>query len=48
MCIWMEEHGCESVHQLRGCMSQQAVTFPSVFERAHYIRSVAVARPSAR
>jgi dihydroorotate dehydrogenase (fumarate) len=38
---WMDQHGYASVRQLRGSMSQQAMTFPSAFERAQYVRSVA-------
>ncbi|HEY3059398.1 MAG TPA: dihydroorotate dehydrogenase-like protein [Chloroflexota bacterium] len=37
---WLDEHEYQSVRQLRGCMSQQAVAFPSAFERAHYVRAV--------
>lgn len=35
---WMEEHEYESVQQMRGSMSSQAVTEPAAFERANYMR----------
>ncbi|NUM48915.1 MAG: dihydroorotate dehydrogenase-like protein [Anaerolineales bacterium] len=35
---WMEEHEYESVHQMRGSMSQKSVTDPTAFERANYMR----------
>ena len=35
---WMEEHGYESVRQMRGAMSRKSVADPTVFERANYIR----------
>lgn len=35
---WMEEHEYESVHQMRGSMSSQAVTEPAAFERANYMK----------
>ena len=38
--VWLEHHEYTSVRQLRGCMSQQLVAFPSAFERAHYVRAV--------
>lgn len=34
---WMVEHEYESVRQMKGSMSQQAVADPSAFERANYI-----------
>ena len=37
---WMEEHEYESIEQMRGSMSQQAVTEPAAFERANYIRAL--------
>lgn len=36
--LWMEEHEYESVRQMRGSLSQQAVAEPAAFERANYIR----------
>ena len=35
---WMEEHEYESVQQMRGSMSSQAVTEPAAFERANYMK----------
>ena len=32
--IWMNEHGYDSVRQMRGSMSRNAVPKPSAFERA--------------
>ncbi len=37
---WMEEHEYESIEQMRGSMSQQAVAEPAAFERANYIRAL--------
>jgi len=34
---WMEEHEYQSITQMQGSMSQQAVTEPASFERANYI-----------
>ena len=36
--FWMEEHGYESIRQMQGSMSQQAVKEPAAFERANYMR----------
>jgi dihydroorotate dehydrogenase (fumarate) len=35
---WMVEHEYESVEQMQGSMSQQAVADPSAFERSNYMR----------
>ncbi len=35
---WMGEHEYESVKQMRGSMSQQAVADPGMFERANYMK----------
>ena len=35
---WMEQNSYESVTQLKGSMSQEAVEDPTVFERANYVR----------
>jgi len=35
---WMEEHEYESVEQMKGSMSQQAVAEPGLFERANYMK----------
>jgi dihydroorotate dehydrogenase (fumarate) len=38
--LWLEAREYESLHQLRGSMSQQHVAEPAAFERAHYLRTV--------
>jgi dihydroorotate dehydrogenase (fumarate) len=35
---WMEEHEYESITQMKGSMSQQAVAQPTAFERANYMK----------
>ncbi|MBN1146760.1 MAG: dihydroorotate dehydrogenase-like protein [Anaerolineales bacterium] len=35
---WMEEHEYESIEQMKGSMSQQAVAEPEFFERANYMK----------
>ncbi len=35
---WMEAHEYESIQQMQGSMSQQAVAEPAAFERANYIK----------
>ena len=42
LCVWMEEHEYESVEQLRGNLSQKNCADPSAFERAQYMRAIAV------
>jgi dihydroorotate dehydrogenase (fumarate) len=37
---WMEEHGYDSVSQLRGSASQATADDPSAFERANYLRTL--------
>jgi dihydroorotate dehydrogenase (fumarate) len=37
MTAWMEAHEYESIQQMQGSMSQQAVREPAAFERANYI-----------
>jgi dihydroorotate dehydrogenase (fumarate) len=37
---WLEEHGYESVRQLKGSLSQQNCPDPSAFERAQYMRAI--------
>lgn len=37
---WMEENEYESINQMKGSMSQQAVAEPAAFERANYIREL--------
>jgi dihydroorotate dehydrogenase (fumarate) len=36
--VWMEEHEYESIAQMKGSMSQQAVAKPAEFERANYMK----------
>jgi dihydroorotate dehydrogenase (fumarate) len=36
--LWMEEHEYESIRQMKGSLSQQAIAEPAAFERANYIR----------
>lgn len=36
--FWMEEHEYESINQMKGSMSQQAVDKPDTFERANYMK----------
>ncbi len=42
---WLEEHEYESVSQMRGSMSQKSVASPAAFERAHYMRAIALNEP---
>jgi len=44
MCEWMEAHGYESVEQLKGSISQAKCPDPSAFERAQYMRAIAIDR----
>jgi len=37
---WMQEHDYESVAQLKGSMSQEAVAEPAAFERANYMKTL--------
>ncbi|NPV56761.1 MAG: dihydroorotate dehydrogenase-like protein [Anaerolineae bacterium] len=37
---WMEEHEYESIRQMQGSMSQQAVAEPGTFERANYMKAL--------
>jgi dihydroorotate dehydrogenase (fumarate) len=41
---WMERHGIESLEEIRGCLSQKNCPDPSAFERAQYMRALAVDR----
>ncbi len=41
---WMEAHEYESVGQLKGILSQKNCTDPSAFERAQYMRAIAIDR----
>jgi dihydroorotate dehydrogenase (fumarate) len=42
---WMEDHEYESVHQLRGSISQLRCSDPSAFERAQYMRAIKSYQP---
>jgi dihydroorotate dehydrogenase (fumarate) len=37
---WMVEHEYKSIQQMRGSMSQKAVTEPAAFERANYMKAL--------
>ena len=37
---WMEEHEYDSITQMKGSMSQQAVSDPAVFERVNYMKEL--------
>ena len=39
---WMEHHGYDSVGQIKGSMSQKNCPDPSAFERAQYVRAIAI------
>jgi dihydroorotate dehydrogenase (fumarate) len=45
MSHWMEEHWYESVHQLKGSLSQMRCPDPSTFERAQYMRALTTYKP---
>ena len=45
---WMDEHGFETVGQLRGRLSQRSVPNPAAFERANYIKTLASHAASGR
>jgi dihydroorotate dehydrogenase (fumarate) len=36
--VWLGEHEYESIRQMKGSMSQQAVADPAQFERANYMK----------
>jgi dihydroorotate dehydrogenase (fumarate) len=38
MVHWMEDHGYESLHQMRGSMNLARCPNPAAFERSNYIR----------
>jgi dihydroorotate dehydrogenase (fumarate) len=44
LCEWMEAHGYDSVAQLKGTLSQRHCADPAAFERAQYMRALAVER----
>jgi dihydroorotate dehydrogenase (fumarate) len=39
---WMEDHGFDSIEQLKGIASQRHCPDASAFERAHYVRAIGV------
>ncbi len=41
---WMKAHEYESVGQLKGVLSQKNCPDPSAFERAQYMRAIAIER----
>jgi dihydroorotate dehydrogenase (fumarate) len=43
---WLEEHWYDSVHQMKGSMSQMRCPDPSSFERAQYMRALTSYRPA--
>jgi dihydroorotate dehydrogenase (fumarate) len=40
MVAWLQQHGRNSLHELKGMMSQQNCPDPSAFERAQYVRGL--------
>jgi dihydroorotate dehydrogenase (fumarate) len=42
---WMDQHGYESIRQMRGCLSLQRCPDPGAFERANYLRVLQTWRP---
>jgi dihydroorotate dehydrogenase (fumarate) len=38
--FWMEKYEYQSIGQMKGSMSQQAVSDPSAFERANYMKAL--------
>lgn len=44
MCAWMDAHGYESLEQIKGRLSQQNCPDPAAFERAQYMRALAIER----
>jgi len=44
ICEWMEKHEYDSVEQLKGSVSQGSCHNPSAFERAQYMRAIAIDR----
>jgi dihydroorotate dehydrogenase (fumarate) len=45
---WMDDHGFETLDQLRGRLSQRSVPDPATFERANYIKTLASHPPPGR
>jgi dihydroorotate dehydrogenase (fumarate) len=43
---WLEEHWYDSVHQMKGSMSQMRCPDPSAFERAQYMRALTSYKPA--
>lgn len=42
---WMQEHGYESIRQMRGSMACRSVADPAAFERANYMRTLSSYTP---
>ncbi len=45
---WLEQHGHQSVAEIRGAASRQAAADPAAYERANYIRTLITISPSHR
>jgi dihydroorotate dehydrogenase (fumarate) len=43
---WLEQHGHQSVAEIRGAASRQSAADPAVYERANYIRTLITISPS--
>ncbi len=43
---WLEEHWYDSVHQMKGSLSQMRCPDPSAFERAQYMRALTSYKPA--
>jgi dihydroorotate dehydrogenase (fumarate) len=41
---WMERHGCSSLSEIHGTLSQKNCPDPAAYERAQYMRALAVDR----
>jgi len=44
MSEWLERHEIQSLTEIHGCLSQKNCPDPSAFERAQYMRALAVDR----
>ena len=45
--VWMGEHEYDSIQQMQGSMSRNAVPQPGAFERANYMKVLSSFRPDA-
>jgi dihydroorotate dehydrogenase (fumarate) len=48
MAAWLQDHGYESVTQMRGSMGLQTCPDPAAYERANYLRVLTSWRPGGR